>query len=94
VLPPGAAAALSTLSRQGTPLSLKMGLWFSSIFSSLFGRREIRVLILGLDNAGKTTILCAWTRSRGGSAWWHRAAAPRAPTPCARTGRTPTGRVE
>ena len=37
-----------------------MGMWFSSKFSSLFGRREIRVLILGLDNAGKTTILCAW----------------------------------
>jgi GTPase SAR1 family protein len=36
-----------------------MGMWFSSLFSSLFGRREIRVLILGLDNAGKTTILCA-----------------------------------
>ena len=45
-----------------------MGLWFSSIFSSLFGRREIRVLILGLDNAGKTTILCAWRGrlARGG----------------------------
>lgn len=38
----------------------KMGMWFSSLFSSLFGKREIRVLILGLDNAGKTTILCAY----------------------------------
>ena len=36
-----------------------MGVFFSSIFSSLFGRKEVRVLILGLDNAGKTTILCA-----------------------------------
>lgn len=30
---------------------------FSSIFSSLFGSKEMRILILGLDGAGKTTIL-------------------------------------
>ena len=35
----------------------KMGGIFSSIFSSLFGQRERRILILGLDGAGKTTIL-------------------------------------
>lgn len=34
-----------------------MGMWFSSLFSSLFGSKEVRILILGLDNAGKTTIL-------------------------------------
>ncbi|KAH7286234.1 hypothetical protein KP509_33G065200 [Ceratopteris richardii] len=34
-----------------------MGLLFSRIFSSLFGEREARILVLGLDNAGKTTIL-------------------------------------
>ena len=34
-----------------------MGVIFSRLFSSLFGRGEIRILILGLDNAGKTTLL-------------------------------------
>ena len=34
-----------------------MGVLFSRLFSSLFGRGEIRILILGLDNAGKTTLL-------------------------------------
>lgn len=34
-----------------------MGGFFSRIFGSLFGSKEIRILILGLDGAGKTTIL-------------------------------------
>lgn len=36
---------------------LAIGGFFSSLFSGLFGTREMRILILGLDGAGKTTIL-------------------------------------
>jgi len=34
-----------------------MGTFFSSLFSRLFGDKEMRILILGLDNAGKTLVL-------------------------------------
>nr|XP_020469936.1 ADP-ribosylation factor 4-like [Monopterus albus] len=34
-----------------------MGLTISSIFSRLFGKKQMRILMVGLDAAGKTTIL-------------------------------------
>ena len=34
-----------------------MGLAISSLFGSLFGNKEMRILMVGLDAAGKTTIL-------------------------------------
>ena len=34
-----------------------MGLTISKLFDSLFGKKEMRILMLGLDAAGKTTIL-------------------------------------
>lgn len=50
--PPESWLTLNSLS----PLVF-VGGFFSTIFSSLFGTREMRILILGLDGAGKTTIL-------------------------------------
>merc|ERR1712107_259532 len=37
--------------------SVKMGITFSSLFKQLFGMRDMRILMVGLDAAGKTTIL-------------------------------------
>ncbi|KAF7732344.1 hypothetical protein EC973_005240 [Apophysomyces ossiformis] len=34
-----------------------MGLSFSKLFHDLFGKKEMRILMVGLDAAGKTTIL-------------------------------------
>ena len=34
-----------------------MGLTFSKMFSKLFGKKDVRILMVGLDAAGKTTIL-------------------------------------
>ena len=34
-----------------------MGLAFSRIWERMFGKQEMRILMVGLDAAGKTTIL-------------------------------------
>ncbi|CAF3896828.1 unnamed protein product, partial [Rotaria sordida] len=34
-----------------------MGLTFSTLFQQLFGKKQMRILMVGLDAAGKTTIL-------------------------------------
>ena len=34
-----------------------MGVFLSRAFPALFGTRELRILMVGLDSAGKTTIL-------------------------------------
>jgi GTPase SAR1 family protein len=35
-----------------------MGIFFTKIFERLTGKTEKRILLLGLDRVGKTTILC------------------------------------
>ncbi|CAA0822348.1 ADP-ribosylation factor A1F [Striga hermonthica] len=39
------------------PSQYKMGLSFTKLFSRLFAKKEMRILMVGLDAAGKTTIL-------------------------------------
>ncbi|XP_042860411.1 ADP-ribosylation factor 1 isoform X1 [Penaeus japonicus] len=63
------ASAIFTLSPPGEPLFLvsrgcsaaekvaKMGNIFANLFKGLFGKKEMRILMVGLDAAGKTTIL-------------------------------------
>ncbi|WFD21989.1 hypothetical protein MEQU1_000651 [Malassezia equina] len=38
-----------------------MGVAFSSLWNSLFGQKELKICILGLDNAGKTTLMYKMT---------------------------------
>ena len=38
-------------------LSITMGNIFANLFKGLFGKKEMRILMVGLDAAGKTTIL-------------------------------------
>lgn len=37
--------------------NVNMGLTFSRLFDKLWGKKEMRILMVGLDAAGKTTIL-------------------------------------
>lgn len=37
--------------------TIKMGNMFANLFKGLFGKKEMRILMVGLDAAGKTTIL-------------------------------------
>merc|ERR1711970_506506 len=39
------------------PTPARMGLTLSSVFGRLFGKKQMRILMVGLDAAGKTTIL-------------------------------------
>jgi len=34
-----------------------MGSYFGKLFSKLWGKKELKIIIIGLDNSGKTTIL-------------------------------------
>ena len=34
-----------------------MGMMFSKVFAGLIGKKDVRILMVGLDAAGKTTIL-------------------------------------
>lgn len=38
-----------------------MGVAFSRLWNSLFGQQELKICILGLDNAGKTTLMYKMT---------------------------------
>ena len=41
----------------GINSSANMGNIFANLFKGLFGKKEMRILMVGLDAAGKTTIL-------------------------------------
>nr|CAD1816861.1 unnamed protein product [Ananas comosus var. bracteatus] len=61
-LPPSLSLFLKDLVVELLSLSLslsraKMGLSFTKLFSRLFAKKEMRILMVGLDAAGKTTIL-------------------------------------
>ena len=45
------------MSFAGINKSAKMGNIFANLFKGLFGKKEMRILMVGLDAAGKTTIL-------------------------------------
>jgi GTPase SAR1 family protein len=37
-----------------------MGSIFAKVFSKLKGKKELKIIIIGLDNSGKTTILSTY----------------------------------
>lgn len=50
LIPPSHPAGDSLLSRG-------MGILFTKLWQRLFSRDEVKLIIVGLDNAGKTTVL-------------------------------------
>jgi ADP-ribosylation factor protein 1 len=50
-------AAQSKLCLAALSASTTMGLSFGKLFARLFGKKDMRILMVGLDAAGKTTIL-------------------------------------
>merc|ERR1719342_715592 len=48
---------LDSLLQERTDTAVTMGNMFASLFKGLFGKKEMRILMVGLDAAGKTTIL-------------------------------------
>ena len=49
---------------------IKMGAIFSSLFARLWGSKEARILILGIDGAGKTTILYKMQLGEVSGSFW------------------------
>ncbi|KAK3520558.1 hypothetical protein QTP70_026491 [Hemibagrus guttatus] len=47
----------SSTEKSNTAESATMGNMFAGLFKNLFGKKEMRILMVGLDAAGKTTIL-------------------------------------
>jgi stage III sporulation protein SpoIIIAA len=50
-------SASRSISRSSPRGAAAMGLTFTKLFQKLFSKREMRILMVGLDAAGKTTIL-------------------------------------
>merc|ERR1719342_1401692 len=48
---------LDSLLQERADTAAAMGNMFASLFQGLFGKKEMRILMVGLDAAGKTTIL-------------------------------------
>ena len=41
-----------------------MGSFFGKVFNRLWSKKEIKIIIIGLDNSGKTTILSKHDRTQ------------------------------